>query len=68
MKDSSAHESPLDALGRELGLRASDEIANPEMARETETPVSVLRWTPLYVWALAAVVVLGVGLVVVTVL
>ncbi len=61
-------EQPLETFGRNLGLRASDDIANPEMARETGTPVSVLRWTPVYVAGLLLAVIAGVGLVVVTVL
>jgi hypothetical protein len=54
-------ERPLEEVGRDLG-------ANSEMARQTGTDVSVLRWTPLYVSALAAALIGGVGLVVLAVL
>lgn len=62
------HEQPLEELGRELGFRASNAIANPEMARESGTDISVLRWTPVYVAAVAVALISGVGLVVLAVL
>jgi membrane protein required for beta-lactamase induction len=62
------HEQPLEALGRDLGFRASDSVANPEMAQQSGTDISVLRWTPIYVAALAVALIGGVGLVVLAVL
>jgi hypothetical protein len=64
----SPREHPAEELGRDLGLRAPDSVANPKVASETGTDIKVLRWTPLYVAAVAAAVIGGVGLVVLTVL
>jgi len=61
-------ERPLEEVGRDLGVRAPDAVANSEMARQTGTDISVLRWTPLYESALAAALIGGVGLVVLAVL
>ena len=61
-------EQGLAALGRDAGLRTPDSVATPEMAEQTGLSVSVLRWVPVYVAGLVAIVVAGVGLVVLTVL
>lgn len=60
--------SAVDRLGRDFGLRTPDSVATPEMAEQAGMPIGVLRWLPLLVAALAAVIVAGVGLVVLGVL
>jgi len=62
------NEKPLESLARDTGLRAPDAIANPELARQSGTDIRVLRWTPLYVAALAVALIGAIGLLVLTVL
>ena len=62
------NEQPLESLARDTGLRAPDAIANPELARQSGTDIRVLRWTPLYVAALAVALIGAIGLLVLTVL
>jgi len=62
------HEQALESLARDTGLRAPDAVANPELARQSGTDIRVLRWTPLYVAALAVALIAAIGLLVLTVL
>ena len=62
------HERSADKLSRDFGLHTPEAAGNPQVPQDPQTDPGLLRWTPLYVGALAAAGVAGAGLVVLAVL
>ena len=61
-------DSGLTALARDAGFRTPDHIATPEMAAQAGMPLGVLRWLPLFVAGLVAILATSIGLLVLSVL
>jgi len=66
--EAAAPRGVLERLARDAGLRSPDTIATPQMAAQIGMPIGVLRWLPLFVAGLLAILVGGLGIVVMTVL
>lgn len=63
-----AEDHGIAAIARDAGFLTPDTIATPQMAAQAGMPLTVLRWLPLFVAGLVAILFFGIGSIVLSVL